>query len=83
MELIFYTLLLLITPFLTSSLLSTSLHEPNAELDLECLPQSELECLPQEELVCLPQEELVCLHESENESSRVTTPDVMDRYSSQ
>lgn len=57
---------------------STSLHEPNAELDLECLPQSELECLPQEELVCLPQEELVCLHESENESSRVTTPDVMD-----
>ena len=62
-----------------------------AELELprakmECLPQDELVCLPQDELVCLPQDqvclpqdELVCLHESENESSRVTSPDVMDR----
>jgi len=70
---------------------STSLDEPGpdtvvpAELELprakiECLPQDELVCLPQDQ-VCLPQDELVCLHESENESSRVTSPDVMDRDS--
>ena len=58
---------------------------PQAELEclppaeLEFLPHDELECLPVDELVCLAQEELVCLHESENESSRVTTPDVTDR----
>jgi len=71
---------------------STSLDEPGpdtvvpAELEqpqskIECLPQDELVCLPQDQ-VCLPQDELVCLHdESENESSRVTSPDVMDRDS--
>jgi len=70
---------------------STSLDEPDTEVpaeleclpqaELECLPQAELECLPEDELVCVPQDELVCLHESENESSRVTTPDLMDRDS--
>ena len=51
---------------------------PEDELDV-CLPQDELDvCLPRDVLdVCLPQDDFVCF-ESENESSRVTTPDEMD-----
>lgn len=54
---------------------STSLHEPDSELDLVCLPQAELECLPQAELVCL--------HEPGTEAGLAISPDTVDSASSE